>query len=94
MKSLINRITKWWNDTEIDTFSVVIMFVFIGVIILFALNITKTEKLPSRDEICQKHFGKDYVYQIPKTIYETPYCLGNDGTRKYLKRDENGNINQ
>ena len=45
-------------------------------------------------QVCQRVFGKDYVYQIPKTIYETPYCLGNDGTRKYLKRDENGNINQ
>ena len=61
MKGLINRITKWWNDTEIDSYSVVTVIVFIGVIILFALNITEAKKLPSKDEVCQKHFGKDYV---------------------------------
>lgn len=83
MKSLINRITKWWNDTEIDTFSVVIMFVFIGVIILFALNITEAEKLPSKDEICQKHFGKDYVWH--EGYRSVDFCVGDSGIPKYPK---------
>ena len=54
MKSLINRITKWWNDTEIDSFSFVIMLLFISVIILLALDVTEAKKLPSKDEVCQK----------------------------------------
>lgn len=83
MKGLINRITKWWNDTEIDSFSVVTVIVFIGVIILFALNITEAKKLPSKDEICQKHFGKDYVWHEG---YKSPdFCVGDSGIPKYPK---------
>lgn len=83
MKSLINRITKWWNDTEIDSFSVVTVIVFIGVIILFALNITEAEKLPSKDEICQKHFGKDYVWH--EGYRSVDFCVGDSGIPKYPK---------
>lgn len=83
MKGLINRITKWWNDTEIDSFSVVTVIVFIGAIILFALNITEAEKLPPKDEICQKHFGKDYVWHEG---YRNPdFCVGDSGIPKYPK---------
>lgn len=83
MKGLINRITKWWNDTEIDSFSVVTVIVFIGVIILFALNITEAKKLPSRDEICQKHFGKDYVWH--EGYRSADFCVGDSGIPKYPK---------
>lgn len=83
MKGLINRITKWWNDTEIDSFSVVTVIVFIGVIILFALNITEAKKLPSRDEICQKHFGKDYVWH--EGYRSVDFCVGDSGIPKYPK---------
>lgn len=83
MKGLINRIIKWWNDTEIDTFSVATVIVFIGVIILFALNITETEKLPSKDEICQKHFGKDYVWR--EGYRGSGFCVGDSGIPKYPK---------
>ena len=95
MKSLINRITKLWEEIkEAGIFSSIWMALFIGILIFLIFSSIGAEKGLSRDEICQKHFGKDYVYQIPKTIHETPYCLGNDGVRKYLKRDEYGNINQ
>nr|DAI10310.1 MAG TPA: hypothetical protein [Caudoviricetes sp.] len=83
MKGLINRITKWWNDTEIDSFSVATVIVFIGVIILFALNITEAEKLPSKDEICQKHFGKDYVWH--EGYRSVDFCVGDSGIPKYPK---------
>lgn len=83
MKGLINRITKWWNDTEIDSFSVVTVIVFIGVIILFALNITEAKKLPSKDEICQKHFGKDYVWH--EGYRSVDFCVGDSGIPKYPK---------
>lgn len=79
----------------------VVLFI-ISVVVCIGLVISRQEenkkalevKKETETQVCQRVFGKDYVYQIPKTIYETPYCLGNDGTRKYLKRDENGNINQ
>lgn len=83
MKGLINRITKWWNDTGIDSYSVVTVIVFIGVIILFALNITEAEKLPSKDEICQKHFGKDYVWH--EGYRSVDFCVGDSGIPKYPK---------
>ena len=79
----------------------VVLFI-ISVVVCIGLVISRQEenkkalevKRETGTQVCQRVFGKDYVYQIPKTIYETPYCLGNDGIRKYLKRDENGNINQ
>ena len=83
MKGLINRITKWWNDTEIDSFSVATVIVFIGVIILFALNITEAKKLPSKDEICQKHFDKDYVWH--EGYRSVGFCVGDSGIPKYPK---------
>jgi hypothetical protein len=79
----------------------VVLFI-ISVVVCIGLVISRREenkkalevKKETETQVCQRVFGKDYVYQIPKTIHETPYCLGNDGIRKYLKRDENGNINQ
>lgn len=83
MKGLINRITKWWNDTEIDAFSVAITVTFIGVLILFIINALEAKKLPSADEICQKHFGKDYVWH---SGYKSPdFCVGDSGIPKYPK---------
>lgn len=83
MKSLINRITKWWNDTKIDSFSFVIMLLFISVIILFALSVTEAKKLPSKDEVCQKHFGKDYVWH--EGYRGADFCVDNSGIPKYPK---------
>ena len=41
------------------------------------------EKVPSRDEICQKHFGKDYVW---KNGYRSAdFCVGDSGIPKYPK---------
>ena len=87
------------DDNDAD---IAIILLFVVAVTCIGLVISRQEenkkalevKRKTGTQVCQRVFGKDYVYQIPKTIYETPYCLGNDGTRKYLKRDENGNINQ
>lgn len=85
------------NDADIA-----VILLFVVAVTCIGLVISRQEenkkalevKKETETQVCQRVFGKDYVYQIPKTIHETPYCLGNDGVRKYLKRDENGNINQ
>lgn len=84
MKSLINRITKWLNDVdEADVFSYFVTLLIIVVIILFIFNMINAKKLPSKDEICQKHFGKDYVWH---SGYKSPdFCVDNSGIPKYPK---------
>lgn len=84
MKGLINRITKWRNNIgEIDIFPYFMMMLLAVVITLLILNAINAEKSPSNDEICQKHFGKDYVYQ---SGYKSPdFCVGDSGIPKYPK---------
>ena len=84
MKGLINRITKWWNGIgEIDILLYFTRLLFVAVIILLILNAIEAKKLPSRDEICQKHFGKDYVW---KNGYRSAdFCVGDSGIPKYPK---------
>lgn len=84
MKGSINRITKWWNNIdEADVFSHFVTLLLIVVIILFVLNAINAEKLPSRDEICQKHFGKDYVWK--NGYRNADFCVDNSGIPKYPK---------
>lgn len=84
MKDLINRIAKWWNGIgEINIYLHFTRLLFVVVIILFILNAIEAKKLPSRDEICQKHFGKDYVW---KNGYRSAdFCVGDSGIPKYPK---------
>lgn len=43
----------------------------------------EAEKGPSNDEICQKYFGKDYVW---KNGYRgADFCVGDSGIPKYPK---------
>ena len=87
------------DDNDAD---IAVILLFVAAVACIGLVISRQEqnkkalevKKETETRVCQRVFGKDYVYQIPKTKYETPYCLGNDGVRKYLKRDENGNVNQ
>lgn len=62
MKGLINRTAKLWEEIkEAGIFSSIWMALFIGTLIFLIFSAMRAEKVPSRDEICQKHFGKDYV---------------------------------
>lgn len=84
MKSLINRTAKLWEEIkEAGVFSAIWMAVFVGTIIFLILSAMGAEKVPSRDEICQKHFGKDYVW---KNGYRSAdFCVGDSGIPKYPK---------
>ena len=84
MKSLINRITKLWEEIkEAGIFSSIWMALFIGILIFLIFSSIGAEKGLSRDEICQKHFGKDYVW---KNGYgSADFCVGDSGIPKYPK---------
>lgn len=84
MKDLINRITELREEIkEAGIFSSIAMALFIGTLIFLIFSTIGTEKVPSRDEICQKHFGKDYVW---KNGYRSAdFCVGDSGIPKYPK---------
>lgn len=84
MKGLINRITNLWEEIkEAGIFSSIWMALFIGTLIFLIFSSCCTEKVLSRDEVCQKHFGKDYVW---KNGYRSAdFCVDNSGIPKYPK---------
>lgn len=84
MKSLINRTAKLWEEIkEVGIFSTIWMALAIGILIFLIFSAMGAEKVPSRDEICQKYFGKDYVWQ---NGYRSPdFCVGDSGIPKYPK---------
>lgn len=47
------------------------------------VNAEKNSSKLSRDEVCQKHFGKDYVYQNGGRSAD--FCVGDSGIPKYPK---------
>ncbi len=64
------------------------VLIIIGLIILawFIFSIGKMEEnnpTLSRDEICQKHFGNDYVWQNGGRSAD--FCVGDSGMPKYPK---------
>lgn len=84
MKGLINRIAKLWEEIkEAGIFSSIWMALFIGILIFLIFSSIGAEKGLSRDEICQKHFGKDYVW---KNGYRSAdFCVDSSGIPKYPK---------
>lgn len=55
----------------------------IGTVLLIIICVMNIFSLLPRDEICQKHFGKDYVY---RNGYRSPdFCVGDSGVPKYPK---------
>ena len=84
MKNIINRTTKLYEEAkEAGIFSSIWKVLFIGTLIFLIFSAIGAEKVPSRDEICQKHFGKDYVW---KNGYRSAdFCVGDSGIPKYPK---------
>lgn len=70
-------------EDDDNIFSLIAMFMLVVVIILLIFNAIGAEKLPSNDEICQKHFGKDYVWQ--SGYKSADFCVDNSGIPKYPK---------
>lgn len=82
MKDL--RITELREEIkEAGIFSTIWMALAIGILIFLIFSAMGAEKVPSRDEICQKHFGKDYVW---KNGYRSAdFCVDSSGIPKYPK---------
>lgn len=58
-----------------------LLVIVIGLLIIIcAMNVSS---LLSRDEICQKNFGKDYVWQ--SGYRSADFCVDNSGIPKYPK---------
>ena len=75
------KVFKMKDDDNI--FSLIAMFVLIAFILFCIFKAAGTEKGLSNDEICQKHFGKDYVWH---NGYRSPdFCVGDSGIPKYPK---------
>lgn len=84
MKGLINRIAKLWEEIkEVGIFSTIWMALAIGILIFLIFSAMGAEKVPSRDEICQKHFGKDYVWG--NGYRSADFCVDSSGIPKYPK---------
>ena len=71
---------------KISVADVIVMIIMLSVLIFtifIAVNAEKNNPRLSRDEICQKHFGKDYVYQNGGRSAD--FCVGDSGIPKYPK---------
>jgi len=68
---------------EVGIFSTIWMALAIGILIFLIFSAMAAEKVPSRDEICQKHFGKDYVWQ--NGYRSADFCVDSSGIPKYPK---------
>lgn len=70
-------------EDDDNIFSLLAMFVVIVAIIFLAFKTIGAEKLPPKDEICQKYFGKDYVWK--RGYRGADFCVGDSGIPKYPK---------
>lgn len=68
---------------EMGIFSTIWMALAIGILIFLIFSAMGAEKVLSRDEICQKHFGKDYVWQ--NGYRSADFCVDSSGIPKYPK---------
>lgn len=66
-----------------EVVGIIIMLSVLIFTIFIAVNAEKNNPTLSRDEICQKHFGKDYVYQNGGRSAD--FCVGDSGMPKYPK---------
>lgn len=69
---------------EIDFDALIVFSLFaIGIVLLIIIKAMEPNSLSSRDEICQKNFGKDYVWQ--NGYRSADFCVDNSGIPKYPK---------
>jgi hypothetical protein len=62
--------------------SIMLLLFMVGFVFL-VIRVTDTSRSLSRNEICQKHFGKDYVYV--NNGRSADFCVDNSGIPKYPK---------
>lgn len=69
---------------KIDSVGLIILLLFvICSIVFFIVKAMEPSPLLSRDEICQKYFGKDYVHF--NNGRSADFCVDNSGIPKYPK---------
>jgi len=62
--------------------SIMLLLLMVGFVFL-VIRVTDTSRSLSRNEICQKYFGKDYVYV--DNGRSADFCVDNSGIPKYPK---------
>ncbi len=62
--------------------SIMLLLLMVGFVFL-VIRVTDTRRSLSRNEICQKYFGKDYVYV--NNGRSADFCVDNSGIPKYPK---------
>lgn len=62
--------------------STMLLLFMVGFVFL-VVRVTDTSRSLSRNEICQKYFGKDYVYV--NNGRSADFCVDNSGIPKYPK---------
>lgn len=70
------------DEIDFDALIPFLLFV-IGLAFLIVMKVMDPSNLSSRDEICQKNFGKDYVWQ--NGYRSADFCVDNSGIPKYPK---------
>ena len=73
------------NIYEEDSALIIIGLIILACFILFIGKMGENNPtlFRSRDEICQKHFGKDYVHRYNNRSAD--FCVGDSGIPKYPK---------
>lgn len=68
----------------LDIIASIVTLVFaVGIGFLVVICAMNTSSFLSRDEICQKNFGKDYVWQ--SGYRSADFCVDSSGVPKYPK---------
>lgn len=75
---------KIYNVDEADfDGGIVFLLLVIVIVLLIIIYAMDASSFLSRDEICQKNFGKDYVWQ--SGYKSADFCVGDSGIPKYPK---------
>lgn len=70
------------DETDFDG-GIVFLLLVIVIVLLIIICAVDASSFLSRDEICQKNFGKDYVWQ--SGYKSADFCVGDSGIPKYPK---------
>nr|DAV34979.1 MAG TPA: hypothetical protein [Caudoviricetes sp.] len=74
---------KTLNIHEEDYVLIIMGLIILAYFIFFIGKMEENNPTLSGDEICQKHFGKDYVWQNGGRSAD--FCVGDSGIPKYPK---------
>jgi len=70
------------DETDFDGLTISLLFVICGIVFL-VVKAMEPSPLLSRDEICQKYFGKEYVHV--NNGRSADFCVDSSGIPKYPK---------